>query len=68
MADSAHDAPTSGFEGVYRSGESPRRRAEVLERLRAGKSEKQIAADLGIAPHAVAEIVERLRAGGDSPQ
>ncbi len=58
---------SSGFEGVYRSGESPKRRAEVLERLRAGTPESKIAADLGIAPHAVREIVESLRAEGQLP-
>ena len=57
----------SGFEGVYRSGESPKRRAEVLERLRAGASESKIAADLGIAPHAVREIADGLRADGELP-
>jgi hypothetical protein len=57
----------SGFEGVYRSGESPKRRAEVLERLRAGMTESKIAADLGIPPHAVSELVEQLRADGELP-
>lgn len=58
----------SGFEGIYRSGDSHKRREEVLERMRAGMSEKQIAADLGIAPHSVAEIIERLRADGRVPR
>ena len=49
------------FEGIYRSGDSAKRRAEVRERLNAGMDEKKIAADLGIAPHAVAEIVASLR-------
>ena len=57
----------SGFEGVYRSGDSPKRRAEVLERLRAGMPEAKIAADLGIAPHSVAEIVAAIRADGELP-
>jgi hypothetical protein len=55
----------SGFEGVYRSGESPKRRAEALERLRAGTPPDRVAKDLGIAPHAMQEIVERLRADGE---
>lgn len=67
--DTDADSPvSSGFEGVYRSGDSPKRHAEVLERLRAGKSEKQIAADLGIAPHSVAEITEHLRSEGRLPR
>lgn len=57
----------SGFEGVYRSGASPKRRAEVLERLRAGMPEAKIAADLGIPPHAVADLVAQLRADGELP-
>ena len=64
-SDEPSDAPPSGFEGVYRSGESPKRRAEVLERLRAGKSERQIADDLGVPRHTVAEITERLKADGE---
>jgi hypothetical protein len=57
----------SGFEGIYRSADSPKRRAEALERLRAGIPEKQVAKDLGIPPHALSEIVARLRAGGELP-
>lgn len=58
------------FDGTYSSSESTKRRADVLERLRAGMSEKKIATDLGIAPFAVSEIVRRLReegALGDPP-
>lgn len=53
------------FEGVFRSADSPKRREEVLARLRAGISERKIADDLGIARHELAEIVERLRADGE---
>jgi hypothetical protein len=55
----------SGFEGIYSSAESPKRRAEALERLRAGTPEAKVAADLGIPPHAMTEIVSRLRADGE---
>lgn len=57
------------LEGTYSSGESTKRKQDVLERLRAGISEKKIAADLGIAPYAVTEIASRLRAEGalDAP-
>ena len=55
----------ANFEGIYRSADSPKRRAEVLERLRAGIPEKRIAKDLGIAPHALDEIVARLREEGE---
>lgn len=51
----------SKFEGIYRSGDSLKRREEVRERLRAGMDEKHIAADLGIARHSLAEIIESLR-------
>lgn len=69
MAETDDDARvSSGFEGVFRSGESPKRRAEVLERLRAGKSERQIADDLGIARHSVAEITDQLRSAGQLPK
>jgi hypothetical protein len=57
----------SGFEGIYRSADSPKRRAEALERLRAGIPEEKVAKDLGISPHAMREIVERLRADGELP-
>jgi len=57
----------SGLEGTYRSGDSLKRREEVLERLRAGKSEKQIATDLGIERYAVSQIVEQIREAGDLP-
>jgi hypothetical protein len=57
----------SGFEGIYRSGESPKRRAEALERLRAGTPEHRVAKDLGIAPHAMREIAAGLRADGELP-
>ena len=57
-----HDAPVGEFEGIYRSGDSAKRREEVRERLRAGMNERKIADDLGIPRHSVAEIVERLRA------
>ena len=56
------DSTMAEFEGIYRSGDSLKRREEVRERLRAGMDEKRIAADLGIERHAVAEIAERLRA------
>jgi hypothetical protein len=49
------------FEGIYRSGDSAKRREEVRERLRAGMNERKIADDLGIPRHSVAEIVELLR-------
>ncbi len=52
------------FDGIYSHGESNKRRADVLERLRAGMSERKIATDLGIAPHSVAEIIGRLRDEG----
>ena len=54
--------PVGEFEGIYRSGDSAKRREEVRERLRAGMSERKIADDLGIPRHSVAEIVEALRA------
>ncbi len=62
-----HDPAMAEFEGIYRSGDSLKRREEVRERLRAGMDEKRIATDLGIAPHSVAEIVESLRAEGSEP-
>lgn len=55
---------SNDLEGIYSHGESNKRRADVLERLRAGMNEKKIATDLGIPPHSVAEIVGRLRAEG----
>lgn len=57
----------AGLEGIYRSGESLKRREEVLERLRAGRSTEQIATDLGIEAYSVAEIAERLRQEGAIP-
>ncbi len=39
----------------------------MLERLRAGMSERKIVDDLGIPRHALAEIVETLRAEGRLP-
>jgi DNA-binding NarL/FixJ family response regulator len=57
----------AGFEGIYRSAASPKRQAEVLERLRAGMGEKKISADLGISRHAIHEIVDTLRAEGRLP-
>ncbi|MCB0864457.1 MAG: helix-turn-helix domain-containing protein [Solirubrobacterales bacterium] len=54
----------NGFEGIYSSAASAKRKQEVLERLRAGVDEKKIARDLGIAPYAVSEIVQRLREEG----
>jgi DNA-binding NarL/FixJ family response regulator len=57
----------SGLEGTYRSGDSLKRKQEVLERVRAGIGVKQIAADLGIERHTVAEIIENLRAEGEAP-
>lgn len=57
----------SGLEGTYRSGDSLKRKQEVLERVRAGIGVKQIAADLGIERHTVAEIIETLRAEGEAP-
>lgn len=55
------------FEGIYRSGDSAKRREEVRERMRAGMNERKIADDLGIPRHSVAEIIERLRAEEQSP-
>ena len=60
-------ASKSGFEGVYSSVESPKRRAQVLERLQAGHELKRIAKDLGIEPANVERIAERLRADGALP-
>jgi DNA-binding NarL/FixJ family response regulator len=60
-------AGSSRLEGIYRPGESPKRREEVLERLRWGETPKRIATDLGMAPGAVAEIIESLRAEGELP-
>jgi DNA-binding NarL/FixJ family response regulator len=54
----------SGLEGIYRPGTSPKRQAEVLERLRWGETPKRIATDLGISRGAVEEIIEELRAAG----
>ena len=60
------DAVTSasGFQGIYRSAASPKRRAEVQERLHWGETPNRIATDLGISRGAVAEILEQLRAEG----
>ena len=55
------------FEGIYSSSASPKRRAEVLERLRAGMGERKIVDDLGISRHALAEIIETLRTEGRLP-
>jgi DNA-binding NarL/FixJ family response regulator len=57
----------SGFEGVYSSAESPKRRAQVLERLQSGHEVKRIAKDLGVDPGTVERIAERLRAEGQLP-
>lgn len=57
----------AGLEGIYRSAESLKRREEVLERIRAGRSEKEIATDLGITRHSVAELVASLRHEGAIP-
>lgn len=57
----------SGLEGVYRSGDSLKRKQEVLDRVRAGIGVKQIAADLGIERHTVTEIIENQRADGEAP-
>lgn len=54
--------------GIYSSGSSLKRREEVLERMRAGMSEKQILTDLGIPKHSLAEILERLREEGALPR
>jgi len=56
------------LEGNYRSGTSTKRREEVLERLRAGMSERKIATDLGLERHSVAEIVAGLREEGALPR
>lgn len=60
-------ASPSGFQGIYRSAASPKRRAEVLERLRWGESPNRIATDLGMSRGAVAEILESLRGEGELP-
>lgn len=52
------------FDGTYSSTESTKRRAEVLERLRGGMSEKKIATDLGIPAYAVSQIAQSLRQEG----
>jgi len=52
----------TGMEGIYRSGESLKRREEVRERLNAGMNEKRIATDLGIDLYAVDELVASIRA------
>jgi hypothetical protein len=57
----------SGFEGIYRSVDSPKRRQEVADRLRAGHDVKRIATDLGIAQFAAEQIAESLRAEGEQP-
>jgi FixJ family two-component response regulator len=55
----------SGFEGIYRSIDSPKRRQEVLDRLLAGQEMKRIAADLGVEPFTVQQIADSLRADGE---
>ncbi len=52
------------FDGTYSSTQSTKRRADVLERLRAGMSEKKIATDLGIPAYAVSQIAQSLREEG----
>jgi DNA-binding NarL/FixJ family response regulator len=54
----------SGFEGIYRSIDSPKRRQEVLDRLRAGREIDRIATDLGLEPFTVQQIADGLRADG----
>jgi hypothetical protein len=54
----------SGFEGIYRSIDSPKRRQEVLDRLLAGREIDRIATDLGLEPFTVQQIADRLRADG----
>jgi FixJ family two-component response regulator len=57
----------SGFEGIYRSVDSPKRRQEVLDRLLAGQEPKRVATDLGVEPFAVEQIADALRAEGKLP-
>jgi DNA-binding NarL/FixJ family response regulator len=54
----------SGFEGIYRSIDSPKRPQEVLDRLLAGREIDRIATDLGLEPFTVQQIADRLRADG----
>jgi FixJ family two-component response regulator len=60
-------AEKSGFEGIYRSVDSPKRRQEVLDRLLAGQEPKRIATDLGIEAFTVEQIAESLRGEGMLP-
>jgi FixJ family two-component response regulator len=60
-------AEKSGFEGIYRSVDSPKRRQEVLDRLLAGQEPKRIATDLGMQQFTVEQIAEGLRGEGKLP-
>jgi DNA-binding MarR family transcriptional regulator len=57
----------SGFEGIYRSVDSPKRRQQVEDRLLAGQDLKRIAKDLGLERSTVQQIVDRLRDEGGGP-
>ena len=60
-------ASKSGFEGVYSSVESPKRRAQVRERIEAGHEVRRIAKDLGVEQGNVERIVASLREAGELP-
>lgn len=60
-------ASKSGFEGVYSSVKSPKRRAQVRERIEAGHELKRIAKDLGIEPENVERIAASLGAEDELP-
>jgi FixJ family two-component response regulator len=55
----------SGFEGIYRTVDSPKRRREIADRVAWGMGVKQIAADLGVSRGAVERTIEQLRAEGE---
>lgn len=57
----------TNFEGVFESSDSPKRREEVLLRLKAGIPENKIAVDLGIAKHSLTEIIRKLHEDGSLP-
>jgi transposase-like protein len=57
----------SGLEGTYATARRTKRQQEVLERLEAGHSVKQISTDLGVTRNAVYATIDRLRRHGALP-
>jgi transposase-like protein len=57
----------SGLEGTYATVHRTKRQQEVLERLEAGHSVKQISTDLGVTRNAVYQTIDRLRRHGALP-